>query len=601
MQEIFDKLYADSKQDKIFKNLYELIVSKNNILLAYRSIKSNKGSNTAGVNGTTINNWKITEADNYIEYVRKRLQNYHPHKVKRVEIPKQDGRTRPLGIPTMEDRLIQQCIKQVLEPILEAKFYPLSFGFRPNRSTMHAISEFTRMVNLSHLYYVIDVDIKGFFDNVNHAKLLKQLWSLGIQDKRIISIIGKMLNAEIEGIGKPTKGTPQGGILSPLLANVVLNELDWWVDSQWKSFTAKEIKVLVRTTKHGSHEDKSNTYAKLRQSTNLKEMHIVRYADDFKILCRNQDDALKTYEAVKQWLSQRLSLEVSEEKSQVIDIRKKSSKFLGFRFKAKVKGDKTVINSHMLDKAMDKVTTDIKTRIVAIKEKPTIQNVLKYNSVVMGVQNYYNIATHINLDFNKLEYNLRKFRYNQLRPVMTEKGKTGKTYNERYKGYNFRKQFVAGFCLYPIPAIKHQKPTGFSQNICNYTVEGREKIHKNLRINVELLHYLMENPLPNHSTELADNRISLYSAQWGKCGVTGEELHIGNMEVHHKIPKHLGGTDEYKNLIWVTSDVHELIHATVMETINKYLERVKPKAEALEKINKLRKNAGNCVIEQNES
>lgn len=242
MQEVYDQLYAQSKAGKIFTDLYDLITPPQNVMLAYRNIKANTGSKTAGTNGKTISDWKLATSDDYVEYVQRRLQNYYPHKVKRVEIPKPNGKTRPLGIPTIEDRLIQQSIKQVLEPILEAKFYPYSYGFRPNRDTTNAIAEFYRKVNWDHLYYVVDVDIKGFFDNVNHSKLLKQLWTLSIRDKRILSIISKMLKAEIKGEGIPTKGTPQGGILSPLLANVVLNELDWWVDSQWKSFEVKELR-----------------------------------------------------------------------------------------------------------------------------------------------------------------------------------------------------------------------------------------------------------------------------------------------------------------------------------------------------------------------
>lgn len=393
-----------------------------------------------------------------------------------------------------------------------------------------------------------------------------------------------MLKTEIEGIGKPTKGTPQGGILSPLLANVVLNEFDWWIDSQWKSFDAKEIKVQDRGKKG---LDRSYTYVKLRSSTDLKEMHIVRYADDFKILCRYRDDAVKTYEAVKQWLEQRLGLEVSENKSQVIDIRTKSSEFLGLRFKAKPKGDKIVINSHISEKSMEKSIEKLKDSIRKIKEKPTAQTVLRYNSTVMGIQNYFD-----------MDYKITKFRYNQLRQVMSDKGNTGRTYNERYKGYNYKKQFVAGLCLFPLPAVRHRHPVGFSQDVCDYTEEGRSKIHSKLRINVDILHYLMENPPQNYSVELVDNRISLYSAQWGKCGVTGKELIIGDMEVYHKKPKELGGTDEYKNLTWLTYDVHKLIHATDSETIIKYLNRVKPDADAMKKINKLRKIAGNCVIEQ---
>ena len=226
-QALFDDLYERSQRGESFTHLMELIASEQNILLAYRAIKKNKGSKTKGVNSTTIVEMGEKQPGELIAYVRKRLQNFHPHAVRRVEIPKPDGRIRPLGIPTMEDRIIQQCIKQVLEPICEAKFYKHSYGFRPNRSAHHAVARAMFLVNISKYRYVVDVDIKGFFDNVNHGKLLKQLWTLGIRDKRLLCVLSKMLKAPIQGEGVPTKGVPQGGILSPLLSNVVLNELDW--------------------------------------------------------------------------------------------------------------------------------------------------------------------------------------------------------------------------------------------------------------------------------------------------------------------------------------------------------------------------------------
>ena len=146
---------------------------------------------------------------------------------------------RSLGIPTIWDRIIQQCFLQVLEPICEAKFFERSNGFRPNRSVENAIAQSYKMMQMYKLHYVVDVDIKGFFDNVNHGKLLKQLWAIGIRDKRVIAMISKMLKAEVvmpdKSIVKSEKGIPQGGIFSPLLANVVLNELDWWVASQWEN------------------------------------------------------------------------------------------------------------------------------------------------------------------------------------------------------------------------------------------------------------------------------------------------------------------------------------------------------------------------------
>ena len=136
---------------------------------------------------------------------------------------------------------------QVLEPICEAKFHEHSYGLRPNRSTGNAIAQAYKNMQMSHLHYVVDIDIKGFFDNVNHGKLLKQLWTLGIRDKKLISVISTMLKAEVAGIGFPEKGTPQGGIISPLLSNVVLNELDWWLASRWRNFHPNIRSMTVGT------------------------------------------------------------------------------------------------------------------------------------------------------------------------------------------------------------------------------------------------------------------------------------------------------------------------------------------------------------------
>lgn len=146
MSKITDKLYAQSKNGNNFYKLYELIISEDNILLAYRNIKRNTGSNTKGTDGKTVKDYANIPMDELVSLVRSRLANFQPMSVRRVFIPKTNGKERPLGIPTFEDRLIQQCIKQILEPICEAKFHPHNYGFRPLRSTKYAVS---RMMTLA--------------------------------------------------------------------------------------------------------------------------------------------------------------------------------------------------------------------------------------------------------------------------------------------------------------------------------------------------------------------------------------------------------------------------------------------------------------------
>ncbi len=291
-QETFDGLYEASKKGKNFRHLVEIIQSDENILLAYRNIKNNKGSYTKGVDGRTIKYLATFTNEELVSLVRRKLANYFPQKVRRVEIPKPNGKTRPLGIPTITDRLIQQCILQVLDPICEAKFHKHSYGFRPLRSTKHAIARAYHLAQKNCLHYVVDIDIKGFFDNINHSKLLKQIWSLGIRDKSLLKIISKMLKAEIEGEGIPERGTPQGGILSPLLANIALNELDWWISNQWETKRTQYTYVIRKNSNYAM-------YNALRTHTNLKEIFIVRYADDFKIFCRDHKQATKIFAAVK--------------------------------------------------------------------------------------------------------------------------------------------------------------------------------------------------------------------------------------------------------------------------------------------------------------
>ena len=594
IQEMFDDLYDKSKNKKLkFKNLMQYVLDERNIELAYRNIKKNKGSKTKGTNSKTIVDISTMETEEVVNYVRKRLINYQPQKVRRVEIPKANGSKRPLGIPTIEDRLIQQCILQVLEPICEAKFYNHNYGFRPNRSAHNAVGRAMYLANKAKLEYVVDIDIKGFFDNVNHSKLLKQMWSMRIQDKNLICIIGKMLKAPIEGIGVPNKGTPQGGILSPLLSNIVLNELDWWIADQWESFETNHN--YDRIDSRNNTIIKSHKYRALRKSK-MKEIYIVRYADDFKIFCKNYEMAKKIYIATKNWLSERLQLEISTEKSKIVNLNKNYSEFLGFRMKLMKKNKGKVIKSRMSEKSIKKVKEKIKEKIDGLNENTSI-SANKYNATILGVHNYYKVATHVNRDFRKINHQVSKNLFNQTKNIKTKISKYSQSFMKFYGNYNGKFIGIQGLALYPIYGVTTKTIYNFKQETCNYTEKGRELIHQNLKkISWRDLQYLMENPKVNESIEYNDNRISLYVGQNGLCAITKEPLDIENMDCHHKIPKYLGGTDEYQNLILVTREVHILIHATREETINKILQNLKIGQTGIKKINKLRKLVGNNEI-----
>ncbi|WP_445506480.1 group II intron reverse transcriptase/maturase [Niallia sp. 03190] len=578
MQSTFDDLYERSKTNATKGlRLYEHIISKNNILLAYRNIKANTGSKTTGTDGITIDQYKIEDIETFVEEIRTELENYKPQTVRRVEIPKPNGKKRPLGIPTMRDRLIQQMFKQVLEPICEANFYNHSYGFRPNRSTHHAMARCQYLINRTDYHYVVDIDIQGFFDNVNHAKLLEQMYRIGIKDKRVLSIVSKMLKAPIQGVGIPSKGTPQGGILSPLLSNIVLNDLDWWISNQWENMKTN-FKYKNQTVK-----------IRMLKKSNLKQMYIV--TDDFKIFTNSHQSAIKLYHAVKGYLNNQLNLKISTEKSTITNLRRKRSEFLGFSLKAVSKRNKHVANTHIMDKKIKTILEKARKLIHDIRKNPSPKKINLYNSYILGIKNYYKIATHINFDFAKIEHRLFRTLHNRLKSI----GKYGipikpsATYKRLHKN-KYRTFEIAGIHLYPLKDIQTKNAMNFSQDKCNYTKEGRIKLHKNLKADIATeIHKMLQTYYDNEKLEYADNRISRYSMQLGKCAVTGNFLLANEVHCHHKIPRNMGGTDEFSNHVIFHKDVHRLIHATDEKTIEQYRNYLQLDGKQLKKVNHFRK------------
>ena len=614
LQDRFDDLYQRSSNGEKFQNLMDDILSRENILLAYRNIKTNKGSHTPGKDKVTMKDIAKLTSNEVVEKVRfimvGSVHGYRPKPVRRKEIPKPDGSLRPLGIPCIWDRIVQQSIKQVLEPICEAKFSNNSYGFRPNRCVEHAIAETHRLLQRSKLGYVVEFDIKGFFDNVNHSKLIRQMWALGIQDKKLIFIIKRILKAPIKMPNGetfiPQKGTPQGGIISPILANIVLNELDHWIDSQWLKSPIIDKFSLPRN-KSGKLI-KSNAYLNMRK-TNLKELYIIRYADDFRIFCRTYEDAVRSKEAITQWIETRLKLEVSQEKTRIVNVRRKYMEFLGFKIKLYQKGNGWKVKSHVNDKRLEKVLKELKwqfAKIPHIKNKEHEMSVIRrYNAMVLGVQGYYNIATDICKDFRIIQHRINIVAKNRLHAKNSRKSKLSKkgreltTFEKKMYGASKALRYMksSGEPIYPIGYVKPKPPISKLERVCAYTVEGRKGLHDSLQIDKRLLIELMKNTNPNQSIEFNDNRLSLFSAQMGKCSVTQRIFRsTGEIHCHHKHPKEKGGGDEYANLTLVLETVHKLIHAKNKETINKYLKIINLTLYELEKVNKLREMAGNDKI-----
>jgi len=457
-------------------------------------------------------------------------------------------------------------------------------------------------IQRSNLHYVIEFDIKGFFDNVNHSKLIKQIWALGIRDKGLIYVIKRILKAPIRledgTIIIPDKGTPQGGIISPLLANIVLNELERWVESQWQDNPVTK-KYKIRYKANGS-PDKGDGYGAMKK-TRLKEMRIVRYADDFRILCRRMDDALNIMAAVKQWLWERLRLEVSPKKTRVINLKKQYSEFLGIKIRLKRKKKKLVVQSHICDKAIGRIQIVARDKMKEIarppKGKTKTRAILDYSSYVMGVHNYYQMATDVSLDLNKIGFYVNKTA-RRIGKCLKRKPKS-KTTDAVVKRYGMSEQlrWIGDLPIAPIAYVQTKAPMFKKRSVQKYTPEGRKEIHANLGMNTNMLRAMLRQQIYGRSAEYADNRLSLYCAQYGKCAVTGQEFELlEDLHCHHKLPRRMGGKDNYQNLILVREGVHILIHATTQPTIDKYLASFSLSKNQLNKLNKLRKEAGNQPI-----
>jgi group II intron reverse transcriptase/maturase len=300
---------------RIGNGLLEHILSPSNLNASFKQVKRNKGA--GGVDKMEVESLKdylVTNKDMLIKSIQ--MGKYRPNPVRRVCIPKENGKQRQLGIPTVVDRVIQQSIAQKLTSIYEPQFSEGSYGFRPKRSAHQALRKCQDYITQGYIY-AVDIDLERFFDTVNHSKLIEVL-SRTIKDGRVVSLIHKYLNAGVmheDHYEETYEGVPQGGPLSPLLGNILLNELDWELEK--------------------------------------REHKFVRYADDMVILCKSRRSAERTMESIVSYIERTLFLKVNRDKSKVATVR--DIKFLGYTF-YKLKGEGRL-------RIHPKSVTKMKTRI----------------------------------------------------------------------------------------------------------------------------------------------------------------------------------------------------------------------------------------------
>ena len=245
-------------------------------------------------------------------------------------------------------------------------------------------------------------------------------------------------------------------------------------------------------------------------------MRIVRYADDFKIFCRTKEDAEKTYYAVKDWLWKRLKLEVSDEKSKVTNLRKRDSEFLGFRIKLRRKSNLWVITSNVCDKAIHRISKEMADSVKAIQSSKTAEeislNVGDYNAKVIGVQDYYCIATRVNLNFSDIARPINGQLLHRIDGIKKQ-GEIKNRYLRKRYGKSKQMRWIGETPLVPLAYVQFKIPMRKSRKINPYTPKGRAEIHDNLRIDVNSMLWLMRHPIPTESVRYNDNRVSLYAGK----------------------------------------------------------------------------------------
>ena len=422
LRKLQDKLYQHSKKvydeggRPALKGLLEIMSAEATIITAIHNIKSNHGSETPGVDSKTMRDYLQHSHSWVIRDIQSAFKHFEPQKIRRVYIDKPGkAEKRPLGIPTIRDRIVQECMRIVLEPIFEAQFFAHSYGFRPMRDAPMALERAKLLVHHTGYHWIVEGDISKCFDRIDHAILLKRLYHMGIRDRRVLQIIKAMLKTGVmDECEVNEEGTPQGGLISPLLANVYLDIMDEWITKQWE----------IKKTEYPF----SKPYRKYKglRRTALIPGFLVRYADDFIIITDTRAHAEDWKKRLQIFLHSKMKLTLSPEKTLITDIRKKYIKFLGYEYKV-VPGKarkgyipRTIPERDRLRRKTDKIAHDIKKIPHYYSREQMVDAINRINSQIRGIIQYYQCCTWVNISMKKYS---RRLQFVARRRLTQYKGK----------------------------------------------------------------------------------------------------------------------------------------------------------------------------------
>ena len=613
LKQTLDFLYEKSKEGIAFTGLVEAMVNEVTIVTAIHNIKSNKGSKTAGVDQMKMDKCLQMPKEDLIALIRDNFSNYKPKPARRVYIPKKNGKQRPLGIPTVLDRIIQECVRIIIEPICEARFYPHSYGFRPYRAQKHAIRDIVNVINASTFsqdqpVWAVEGDIKGCFDNIDHRILLKKIWRIGIHDKRVIKMIHQMLKAgyiESGTLNDTNLGTMQGGILSPLLSNVYLNDFDWFVGRMYME-------------PHRQCKYKCNDTRRLKWS-GVTPKYNFRFADDWVILTSTEQEAYRLKRMLTKYFRNKMKLELSQEKTFVTDLRTEGIHFLGFVVKAEKKRrtpdprtwtdnlvGKPLPDMERLKDKIQKIANEVREIGEITERSVQAAQIQRVNSMIVGLAQYLqpSICSHafhaIDRRINNTALAVWKRRfskhYNKYQ-IPLEKLCNLPHRHEGYKSKTFAVPIEGEWFGITYAFITHSKYESkpFDQRMTPYSEEGR-RIYSYYRNRSKPLP--CDRPSVNTARDIQlsvytktvfnfeyfMNREYAYNRDNGKCKCCKTPLFLDDKKYCYHIQGELplDKVNKVQNLIWLCNSCYRMVNngpipPNIDEKVLKRIEKYKQK------------------------